>query len=54
MNKEEKILLRITTEDKELIKKYCEKYGLSVSNFMRYCTLQKVREEQEKNREENK
>lgn len=49
MNKEEKILLRITTEDKELIKKYCEKYGLSVSNFMRYCTLQAIYEkEQEK------
>ncbi|MGM9835013.1 MAG: DUF6290 family protein [Bacilli bacterium] len=52
MNKEEKILLRITTEDKELIKQYCEKYGLSVSNFMRYCTLQKVREDLENEKEE--
>ena len=48
MNKKEKILLRITTEDKELIKKYCDKYGLSVSNFMRYCTLQAIRKEQER------
>ena len=48
MNKEETILLRITTEDKQLIKKYCKKYGLSISNFMRYCTLQKVREDLEK------
>ena len=48
------IRIRIKVEEKELIRNYCEKYGLNMSNFMRYCTLQAIRKEQENNREENK
>lgn len=42
------IRIRIKVEEKELIRNYCEKYGLNMSNFMRYCTLQAIRKEQEK------
>lgn len=49
------IRIRIGVEEKELIRQYCEKYGLNMSNFMRYCTLQAIYEkQQEKNKEENK
>ena len=46
--------IRITDEDKELLVNYCKKHGLNISNFVRYCALQKVREDLEKNKEENK
>lgn len=50
--KNDLIRIRIREEEKELIRQYCEKYGLNMSNFMRYCTLQAIRKEQGK--EENK
>lgn len=48
MEKDKVIRVRIEESDKELIKDYCKKYGLTVSNFIRYCALQKVREDLEK------
>lgn len=48
LEKDKIIRVRIEESDKELIKNYCKKYGLTVSNFIRFAALQKVREDLEK------
>lgn len=45
--------IRINEEDKEVIVNYCKKHGINISNFMRYCALEKARE-QEKEEEKSK
>lgn len=46
--------IRINDEDKDIIVNYCKKHGINISNFVRYCALEKAREDLEKNKEENK
>lgn len=44
--------IRINDEDKEVIVNYCNKHGINISNFMRYCALEKAREDLENEKEE--
>ena len=44
MLKDKVIRVRIEADDKKLIEEYCNNLGLNVSNFVRYCVLQKIKE----------
>lgn len=43
--KTEKIEIRLNPIDKKAIKQYCQAKGITISEFVRQCCLEKIKEE---------